>query len=139
MRYRCYNVQCIEHCEFLILHHNELDKMKKEYYSIAKEFYKRQMQQTKLILSFHLHMLKTFGKNDLTMTGRFVSNQDEDGVRTMQRRYPQRISEQLSTDLNSTLQFSHASSEESSETQKNETSPSPLAVEPQKPQEGVSQ
>jgi hypothetical protein len=32
--------------------------MKRDFTSIAKEFFKRQMQQTKQFLSLHLHMLR---------------------------------------------------------------------------------
>ena len=61
MRRRRYNVQCIENSEFLLLFLNDIDKMKREFASISKEFFKRQMQQTKQFISLHLHMLKETG------------------------------------------------------------------------------
>lgn len=117
-----------------MLHHNELDKMKREFASIAKEFYKRQMQQTKLILSFHLHMLKTFGKTDLTKSGRFVNHDHSGNFHIEESKSPQ-----VSTDLNSTLQFSQASSEESYESEQKEAGPLDLANETSKQNEEISQ
>jgi hypothetical protein len=43
MRTRVYSVRTTEHCEFLLLTLNDIDRMKKEHYSIAKRFIKRQM------------------------------------------------------------------------------------------------
>lgn len=40
---------------------DDLDRMKKDNPTIAQRFFKRQMQQTKMILSFHMHALKTYG------------------------------------------------------------------------------
>lgn len=61
MRNRVYSVQTVSLSEFLVVKLNDLDQMKKENPSIAQRFFKRQMQQTKMILSFHLHALKTYG------------------------------------------------------------------------------
>jgi hypothetical protein len=68
MRRRRYNVQCIENSEFLLLFLNDIDKMKREFASISKEFFKRQMQQTKQFISLHLHMLKQTGSGRLEPT-----------------------------------------------------------------------
>ena len=65
MRNRVHNLKSQVSAEFLTLHLNDIDRMKKEHVSIAKRFFKRQMQQTKQILAFHLHVLKIFvNKND---------------------------------------------------------------------------
>lgn len=42
--------------------------MKREFASISKEFFKRQMQQTKQFISLHLHMLKETGSGRLEPT-----------------------------------------------------------------------
>jgi|LakMenE18May11ns_1017448.scaffolds.fasta_scaffold8442349_1 hypothetical protein len=58
MTRRHYSLQCIENSECLVLSFDDFDRMKRDFIPISRKFIKKQIQQTKWIMAFHLHVLK---------------------------------------------------------------------------------
>lgn len=63
MRNRGYSVKSLDYTELFVVKLEEFDRMKRDHELISRKFFIRQMQQTKWVLAFHLHMLKMNGNN----------------------------------------------------------------------------
>lgn len=72
MRNRVFSVKSLDYTELFVVKMEEFDRMKKEFELISRKFFIRQMQQTKWILAFHLHMLKMNGSNNATKLRNFA-------------------------------------------------------------------